>query len=278
MAETTSRAGKEVRSASPAEDRSTLSVDESPPHRARSKMEEVISTFHSHETIHHGTGFGPSVGKSSSQTQIIAPFGSSLNQMVPMKLDRTNFVFWKSMMLPLFRGCKLDGYNLGTVPRPPVTLAESGLPNPEYETWYEKDQVCLGWLISSLDKSVASCAMGVSSAYDVWHVIEEYCGSHYRAMSHYYKRQIQSCKKGSLPIFECLLKMKDLADNLAMDGSQMSSDELISNVLLGLESEYLPIVTLLQDKTDLRWSTLQASLLRFEATFSHMQGSRASIP
>ncbi|KAK9104739.1 hypothetical protein Scep_021583 [Stephania cephalantha] len=65
--------------------------------------------------------------------------------------------------------------------RPPVILIEIGMPNPAYEAWYEKDHVCLGWLLSALSKSVASCAIGASSSCDACKTIEEYCGGHCRA-------------------------------------------------------------------------------------------------
>ncbi|KAK9083154.1 hypothetical protein Scep_029625 [Stephania cephalantha] len=62
--------------------------------------------------------------------------------------------------------------------------------------------------------------------------------------------------------------MKDYSDSLAIAGALVSDDDLISNTLVGLEAEYLPIITLLQDKKSLRWSEFQASLLVFKAIFS----------
>ncbi|KAK9112097.1 hypothetical protein Scep_019616 [Stephania cephalantha] len=67
---------------------------------------------------------------SASSTLMMTPFGNSLNQIVTMKLDRTNYLFWKAIVLPFFRGCKLDGHLLGTILIPLKILANFGLPNP----------------------------------------------------------------------------------------------------------------------------------------------------
>ncbi|KAK9169246.1 hypothetical protein Syun_001386 [Stephania yunnanensis] len=52
-------------------------------------------------------------------------FGNSLNQVVIMKLDRTNFLVRKAWF---FRGCSLDGHLLGTTASLPEFLDESNIP------------------------------------------------------------------------------------------------------------------------------------------------------
>ncbi|KAK9130616.1 hypothetical protein Sjap_011103 [Stephania japonica] len=119
---------------------------------------------------------------------MLNPFGNSLNQIVTMKLDRSNFLIWKAMVLPLFRGCRLDGHLLGTIVCLPEILEETGSSNPEYEEWYARDQFCLGWLISAISKEVASVVVGAKNAREAWRNIEDHCGSHSRAQIQVYKR------------------------------------------------------------------------------------------
>lgn len=39
---------------------------------------------------------------------------TTLNQFCSIKLDQTNYLLWSSMVLPVIRGNKLDGFILGT--------------------------------------------------------------------------------------------------------------------------------------------------------------------
>ncbi|KAK9096480.1 hypothetical protein Sjap_021977 [Stephania japonica] len=163
--------------------------------------------------------------RSTSQYQMLNPFGNSLNR------DRHNEIWialifdLKAMVLPLFRGCRLDGHLLGTIVCPPEILEETAS-NPEYEEWYARDQFCLGWLISAISKEVASAVVGAKNAREAWRNIEDHCGSYSRAQIQVYKRQIQSNKKGSRSISEYVLHMKELADNLAIAGAPMNKTQL----------------------------------------------------
>ncbi|KAK9141071.1 hypothetical protein Scep_010752 [Stephania cephalantha] len=65
---------------------------------------------------------------------------------------------------------------------------------------------------------------------------------------------------------EYLSKMKCISDNLAIAGSVVSTDDLISSVLIGLDREYLPITTFLQGRCDLQWQELHSTLIGFEET------------
>ncbi|KAK9083923.1 hypothetical protein Scep_030394 [Stephania cephalantha] len=65
---------------------------------------------------------------------------------------------------------------------------------------------------------------------------------------------------------EYLSKMKCISDNLAIAGSGVNTDDLISSVLIGLDREYLPITTFLQGRCDLQWQELHSTLIGFEET------------
>ena len=46
---------------------------------------------------------------------------------------------------------------------PPVLIL-----NPDYETWFRKDQILLSWLLSSLTKKVFPYIIGLDSSQAVW--------------------------------------------------------------------------------------------------------------
>lgn len=58
--------------------------------------------------------------------------------------------------------------------------------------------------------------------------------------------------------------MKTHADNLGQAGSPVTSRNLASQVLLGLDEEYNPVVAMLQGRGDVAWSKIQSELLVFE--------------
>ncbi|KAK9144324.1 hypothetical protein Sjap_004227 [Stephania japonica] len=84
--------------------------------------------------------------------------------------------------------------------------------------------------------------------------------------SSFAQKQIANTKKGTMKMQEYLLKMKGIADSLAVAGSPVSVDDLISNCLLGLDVEYLAITSILQRQTDLSWHEFKSDLLNFECT------------
>lgn len=69
-----------------------------------------------------------------------------------------------------------------------------------------------------------------------------------------YLRQIfqQTCK-GNSKMNEYLKLMKTHSDNLAQAGSPITTRALISQVLLGLDKEYNPIVVGIQGKPSISW-------------------------
>jgi hypothetical protein len=61
---------------------------------------------------------------------------NDLPTIVSVKLDRDNYPLWKSLVLPLIRGCKLDVYMLGIKECPDQFITSNETTkkaNPDYE-------------------------------------------------------------------------------------------------------------------------------------------------
>ena len=81
------------------------------------------------------------------------PF-NTLNQPFPLKLDRKNYVLWKTMVSTVIRGHRLDGFVNGTRPCPleyvPAQATAEDEPvfgvtiNPDFEQWIVGDQLLMG--------------------------------------------------------------------------------------------------------------------------------------
>jgi hypothetical protein len=67
---------------------------------------------------------------------------NELPSIVSVKLDRENYPLWKSMVLPIIRGARLDGYMLGKkeCPKEFIIAADSSKKsNPAFEDWQAYD-------------------------------------------------------------------------------------------------------------------------------------------
>lgn len=153
---------------------------------------------------------------SSSEPHILS---SLQNRSLPtqynaIKLDRTNYLLWETMIMPIIRGHKLDGYVLGTKLCPPEFMPRTTpgstvkIPNPEYEEWLSNDQLLLGWLYSTMSSDIASQLMRKSTSKELWDAVKELSGAHTRARVFYYKAELQKIRKGGMKMEEYLTTMK----------------------------------------------------------------------
>ncbi|KZV34405.1 hypothetical protein F511_34028, partial [Dorcoceras hygrometricum] len=185
-------------------------------------------------------------------------------------------LLWETMILPIIRGNKLDGYVLGTKLCPPEFLPRTTpgstvkIPNPEYEEWLSNDQLLLGWLYSTMSSDIASQLMQKATSKELWDGAKELSGAQTRSRIVYYKAELQKTKKGGMKMEEYLTTMKAIADNLAMAGNPIPLPDLIVQILSGLDAEYTPIVTLLTDKISVSWIELQTNLLTYESRLEQL--------
>lgn len=62
---------------------------------------------------------------------------------------------------------------------------------------------------------------------------------------------------------EYLTKMKTPSDKLSLAGSPASQEDLVSQVLSGLDTDYNPLVVYLSDKEDPSWPELHLKHVTF---------------
>uniref|UniRef100_A0A803Q8T6 Uncharacterized protein n=1 Tax=Cannabis sativa TaxID=3483 RepID=A0A803Q8T6_CANSA len=110
--------------------------------------------------------------------------------------------------------------------------------NPEFVLWHRLDQLLMSWLLSSISESMLGHVMNCESAHDIWHTLELLFSTASRAPMIHLMNQLQNTKKGSLPIDENLLKMKNLVDGLRAVRNQITEEHLILYVVAGLGTDY----------------------------------------
>lgn len=210
-----------------------------------------------------GSGSGMKISQNTS---------NSFNLVAPMKLDRNNFLLWKSTVLPVIRGNRLEGFITGKNLCPPetITSATGSEPNPKFEEWTVMDQLLLGWLYSSLSVDVAAQLIDCKTSRELWCSTEEMVGAATRAKELWIKGELQRARKGALKMEEYLSKMKSLADNLQLIGSPLPLKDLIAHILSGLDFEYTSIATQLTYMNDMSWIEFPSALLTFESIIDQL--------
>lgn len=230
-----------------------------------------------------------STNNGAAMSSVIVPqFGSSLNQPFSIKLDRNNFSLWRTVVNSIVRGHRLDGYLNGGKPKPteliPVAGTEGQLGfgfqvNPEYEQWVVNDQLLMGWLYGAMTESIAMEVMSCSTSAELWNALEALFGAHSKAKMDDYRTKIQTVRKGSTSMTDYLRLKRQWADVLALAGDPYPENLLVSNVLSGLDIEYLPVVLIIESREKTSWQTLQDMLLNFDSKLdklSSISGGKAS--
>ena len=99
------------------------------------------------------------------------PFSNSLTASLTLKLDRSNFLSWKSQVIPTVIGHDLDDL-LFRDSSPPSTLL-NGAPNPLFLQWRRNDQLLLSWLRSSMTEAVLATVASYPPSHSVWRALEQ---------------------------------------------------------------------------------------------------------
>lgn len=190
------------------------------------------------------------------------------------KLGRDNFLLWKATVLPPIRGAQLDGYLDGTIEAPAKTLDvqkadKSGtetVPNPEYARWIAQDQQVLGSLLTSLSREVLTQVVSMKTSAQVWTALEEMYSSVSRSRVIQLRTLFAGTRKNEMTATAYFTKMRGIADELTAAGKKIEDDDLISQILAGLDAEYNPFVSSIAARTDAySLSEIYAQFLAFEA-------------
>ena len=119
-------------------------------------------------------------GINNFATTQIFPFSANLNPLT-LRLDRTNYNFWRAQVLPPIRAHNLESFFLGTI-QPPIQFIKVPDPNGsqimirtlnlEYVIWNRQDQYLVSWLLSSMSESMLGHVTRCVRAAEIWYTLE----------------------------------------------------------------------------------------------------------
>ncbi|XXG45767.1 hypothetical protein AAC387_Pa02g0758 [Persea americana] len=181
----------------------------------------------------------------------ILPFNTMIH-MVTIKLSSSNYLLWKSQLLPLLESQGLLGHVDGTlVPPPPFDPPTSQTPNTKHLEWKATDQRLLSLLLSSLTEEAMAEAVGLSTSREVWTALENAFSHRSKAREIHLKDDLQLIKRCTRPVTAYTRAFKALCDQLHAIGRPIDRTDKVHWFLLGLGPDFSSFSTAQMAQTPL---------------------------
>ena len=99
---------------------------------------------------------------------------TNAHHFLSIKLTNTNYLYWKTQMVPYHHGQRLLGYVNGSNRCPPSKISQDHeeIDNPAYDAWIDQDQTLMSLLIASLSEEVLPLVVGLTRSNEIWQSLE----------------------------------------------------------------------------------------------------------
>ncbi|KAF7842346.1 uncharacterized protein G2W53_004644 [Senna tora] len=144
-------------------------------------------------------------------------------------------------------------------------LLPEGTKNPAFQEWHSSDRLLVGWLRNTMTQEISAQLLHCKTARDLWLGEKDLTCATTKSRIMGLKSELIHTRKNSMKMDECLAKMKNIADQLAITGAPLPTEDLILHTLDGLDIEYNPVVVKLADQDNLSWVSLQSQLMSYES-------------
>jgi hypothetical protein len=205
-----------------------------------------------------------------------------MNHSPSIKLAKDSYMAWQFHLLAYLRGQDVYGFIDGTIPAPAQLIANPttapGSPamiaNPDYLSWYQKDQLMISVMVSTLSDSYVSHVVGYTTFRALWELLEKMFASQAHACIMQVHFQLATLKKGNSSVTNYFHKLKTLSDTLAACGQPLNDFEVVSFLLAGLGSEFDPLVTFVTTRIDpISRNDIYGLLLAHEMRLEHQMAT-----
>ncbi|KAL5537452.1 hypothetical protein UlMin_045608 [Ulmus minor] len=175
------------------------------------------------------SSFSDSIGATQSSSFAPASGLQFFNHTLPVKLDRSNYVIWRSQIDNVIYANGFENFIEGLSVCPEKTVP--GVINPECVNWRRQDRLILSWIYSTLTPEVMAQIVGHTTSSSAWKALEKIFSSSSRA-----------------PI-----------------GEPVTDQDQIMNLLAGLGFDYNAVVTSISTRDNqLTLEDVHSLLLTFE--------------
>jgi hypothetical protein len=207
-----------------------------------------FQTFSWYQSI---PGLIPRSPMASDSSPTLLPFNTMIH-MVTIKLSSSNYLLWKSQLLPLLESQSLLGHVDGTlVLPPPFDPPTSQTPNPKHLAWKATDQRLLSLLLSSLTEEAMAEAIGLSTSREVWTALENTFSHRSKAREICLKDDLQLMKRGTRPVIAYTRAFKALCDQLHAIDRPVDGTNKVHWFLRGLGPDFSSFSTAQMAQTPL---------------------------
>ncbi|CAI0472792.1 unnamed protein product [Linum tenue] len=165
----------------------------------------------------------------------------SLNptSQLPTKLNKNNFPQWRAQLLTLLRGLDLLSFVDGTKTAP----AEDA---PGHNRWYRQDQLILHAILSSVSDVVSPYISASITARQAYSVLERMYAGNSRSRIIGLKTRLVQERQGNRSVSAFLQEMRTICTELALVQAPVADEDLVLNILRGLNSEFGPLAAALR--------------------------------
>ncbi|GAV74981.1 UBN2_3 domain-containing protein, partial [Cephalotus follicularis] len=172
-----------------------------------------------------------------------------VRHFLSIKLSATNYLLWRTQLVPFLRGQKLLDYAYGTTPCPSPTITITGYDDPQPKTaashWKDQDQLLLSLLISSFSETVIPLVVGLNTSHEVWSTLDSVFASPSNTRILNLHMQLQRAQEPEKSATSFLQRLKRHADELSAVGRPIPLVDFNIYVFKDLKSEYKDLVTTL---------------------------------
>jgi hypothetical protein len=181
---------------------------------------------------------------------------------------------WKAQILAYLRTHQILGIVNGQEAAPAKTISTTTgtgvdrvttqVANTEYTTWYTKDQGILGGILTTVSEDILPHVMVAASVAEAWEQLERMFASRSRARLNQIWAQLATPKQPGMSGQNYFKMKKTLADTLAVIGHPLHTDEVITYIISGLDTDYESLISALNVKSDLTLDDVHSYLLGYE--------------
>ncbi|KAL6330148.1 hypothetical protein AAG906_040068 [Vitis piasezkii] len=173
----------------------------------------------------------------------LLPFNTMIH-MVTIKLSSSNYLLWRSQLLPLLESQELLGHVDGTLAPPPrFAPTDSQMPNIKHLAWKKTDKHFLSLLLSSLTEEAMVEVVGLSTSCEVWLALENTFNHRSKAREIRLKDDLQLMRHGTRSVTEYAWAFKALCDQLHTIGRPVDDTDKVHWFLRGLGSNFTSFST-----------------------------------
>ena len=136
----------------------------------------------------------------------------------------------------------------------------------------------LSWIYSSVIPEIMGQRIGYQTSHEAWFALEKIFSASSKARVMQLQLEFQTMKKGSLSMMDYILKLKNLADNLAAIGEPVHNRYHILQLLGGLGVEYNSIVaSLIVREDEVSLHTAHRILLTYEQRLNLQNSTKDNV-